>query len=73
MKLSSFLLYTTLGAGIWNIILALMGYFIYRFTDIKTTNDVYVLATEYSHEIGYGIIAIAIIVIAFLIYKGLKK
>ena len=73
MKLSSFLLYTTLGASIWNIILALMGYFIYRFTDIKTTNDVYVLATEYSHEIGYGIIAIAIIVIAFLIYKGLKK
>ena len=73
MKLSSFLLYTTLGAGIWNIILALMGYFIYRFTDIKTTNDVYVLATEYSHEIGYGVIAIAIIVIAFLIYKGLKK
>lgn len=73
MKLGSFLLYTTLGAGIWNIILALIGYFIYRFTDIKTTNDVYILATEYSHEIGYGIIAIAIIIIAFLIYKGIKK
>ena len=73
MKLGSFLLYTTLGAGIWNIILALIGYFIYRFTDIKTTNDVYILATGYSHEIGYGIIAIAIIIIAFLIYKGIKK
>ncbi len=52
MKLGPFLLYTTLGAGIWNTILALLGYFIYRFTDIKTTNDVYVLATKYSHEIG---------------------
>ena len=30
MKLGSFLLYTTLGAGIWNTILALLGYFIYR-------------------------------------------
>lgn len=73
MKLSSFLLYTTLGAGIWNTILALMGYLIYRFTDLKTTNDVYVVAMKYSHEIGYVIIAIAVLVIAFLIYKGMKK
>lgn len=73
MKMGPFLLYTTLGAGIWNIILATIGYLIYRFTDIKTTNDVYVLATKYSHEIGYVIIAVVIIVIAILIYKGVKK
>ena len=73
MKLGPFLLYTTLGAGIWNTILALLGYFIYRFTDIKTTNDVYILATEYSHEIGYIILAVAIFVVGFLIYKGIKQ
>ncbi|AVM53770.1 membrane protein DedA with SNARE-associated domain [Bacteroides zoogleoformans] len=73
MKLSSFLLYTTLGAGIWNAVLALIGYLIYRFTEIKTTNDVYVMATKYSHEIGYAIMAIAILVVGFLIYKGMKK
>lgn len=73
MKLGSFLLYTTLGAGIWNTILALLGYFIYRFTDIKTTNDVYILATEYSHEIGYIILAVAIFVVGFLIYKGIRQ
>ena len=73
MKLRPFLIYTTLGAGLWNIILALLGYFIYRFTDLKTTNDVYVLATKYSHEIGYGIIIIAVLVIAFLRYKGFEK
>ena len=73
MKLGPFLLYTTLGAGIWNTILALLGYFIYRFTDIKTTNDVYVLATEYSHEIGYVILAVAVFVVGFLIYKGIKQ
>lgn len=73
MKLGSFLLYTTLGAGIWNTILSLIGYLIYRFTEIKTTNDVYIMATKYSHEIGYIIIAIAVAVVGFLIYKGMKK
>lgn len=73
MKMGPFLLYTTLGAGIWNAILATLGYMIYRFTDLKTTNDVYVMATKYSHEIGYCILALAILVIAFIAYKGLKK
>ncbi|MCD8184824.1 MAG: DedA family protein [Bacteroides sp.] len=73
MQLGPFLLYTTLGAGVWNSILAVIGYLIYRFTDIKTTNDVYVLATHYSHEIGYGIIIIAVLIVAFLIYKGTKR
>lgn len=73
MKLGPFLLYTTLGAGICNAILALLGYFIYRFTDIKTTNDVYILATKYSHEIGYVIIAVTVLIVGFLIYKGAKQ
>lgn len=73
MKLKPFLLYTTLGAGIWNSILALLGYFIYRFTDLKTTNDVYITATRYSHEIGYVIIGIVILIALFFIYKSIKK
>lgn len=73
MKLSSFLVYTTLGAGLWNSVLALLGYLIYRFTDLKTTEDVYVLATKYSHEIGYVLMAIALAVVGVLIYKGYKK
>lgn len=73
MRLGPFLLYTTLGAGVWNSVLALIGYLIYRFTDIKTTNDVYLMATQYSREIGYVIIAIVIVVIGYLAYKGIKK
>lgn len=73
MKVGPFLLYTTLGAGIWNAVLASLGYFIYRFTDIKTTNDVYILATKYSHEIGYVIIAIVVLIVGILIYKGAKQ
>ena len=73
MKMRPFLLYTTLGAGLWNIILALIGYLIYRLTPVKTTEDVYILATKYSHEIGYGILAIAVLVIAFPYLQGAEK
>lgn len=73
MKMGPFLLYTTLGAGIWNTVLAVLGYIIYRSSPLKTTNDVYLIATKYSHEIGYVILALAIFVVAFIIYKGLKK
>lgn len=73
MKIAPFLLYTTLGAGLWNTVLALIGYGIYRYTDLKTTEDVYLLASTYSHEIGYAILIIVAVVISVLIYKGLKK
>ena len=52
---------------------ALIGYGIYRYTDLKTTEDVYLLASTYSHEIGYAILIIVAAVIGVLIYKGLKK
>ena len=73
MRMDHFLIYTTLGAGVWNSVLALIGYLIYRFTDLKTTDDVYRLATKYSHEIGYVLLGLAVVVIAVLSYKGLKK
>jgi membrane protein DedA with SNARE-associated domain len=73
MKLGPFLLYTTLGAGLWNIVLALIGYAIYSLTELKTTEDVYKLATEYSHQIGYVLLGLAAFVVAFLVYKAVKK
>ncbi len=73
MRLDKFLIYTTLGAGVWNTVLALIGWGIFRYTDVKTTNDVYELATKYSHEIGYVLLALAVLVVVFLAYKGLKK
>ena len=73
MRLGKFLLYTTIGAGIWNTVLAFIGWGIYNYTDYKTTQDVYLQAVKYSHEIGYVILALAVVVVAFLAYKGLKK
>ena len=73
MPIPKFLAYTTLGAGAWNTVLALIGWGIYRFTDLKDTNAVYELATRYSHELGYAILGLAALVVGVLVYKGWKK
>lgn len=73
MNIGTFLTYTTLGAGIWNCVLAAMGWAIYEYTPVKTPEQVYELATKYSHEIGYVILGIAVFVVGFLIYKAWKK
>lgn len=73
MNVGRFLIFTTLGAGTWNTVLALIGWGIYKYTDLKTTNDVYLQAVKYSHEIGYVLLALAVVVVGVLAYKGLKK
>lgn len=73
MHVGKFLLFTTIGAGVWNTVLAFIGWGIYHYTDYKTTNDVYQQALKYSHELSYIILALVVIVVAFLAYKGLKK
>lgn len=73
MHLRPFLLYTTLGAGLWNTVLALIGWAIYRFTDVKDIHAVVELATRYNRELSIGIVVLVVLVILFLIYKGVKK
>ena len=74
MKLPTFLLYTTLGAGLWNIVLAVLGYVVrVSFPQVETTEDVSRLASTYSHEIGYGILAIIGAVAVYFIVKRLVK
>ena len=73
MHVGKFLLYTTIGAGVWNTVLATIGWGIYEYTDYKTTQDVYKQAVQYSHEIGYVILALAVVVVAFIAYNGIKK
>lgn len=73
MGLSRFVLFTTLGAGIWNTVLAALGYYCSRIPGLETKEQVVELAGKYSHEIGYALFALVAAVLAFLIYKGLKK
>lgn len=73
MKLSTFILYTTLGAGIWNSILAAIGYYLSTLPGIETEEQLLMQVNKYSHEIGYGFIALGVAIVGYLIYKGTKK
>ena len=69
MKLSTFLIYTTLGAGIWNTILASIGYYL---QSVVPEDQLMETVTKYSHELGYIFIGVGVSVVAYLIYKGKK-
>lgn len=73
MKLGPFLLYTTLGAGIWNCVLAAIGYYLSTVPGIETEEQLLARVTEYSKEIGYIFIALAVFIVGFLVYKGMRK
>lgn len=64
MNLLPFTLFTFLGAGIWNAILALLGYLAHGQADLIET---------YSHEIGYIVIALVAITAVIYIVKQRKK
>lgn len=64
MNLLPFTIFTLLGAGIWNIILALLGYLAHGQAD---------LINEYSHEIGYIIMAVVAVAGLFYILKYFRK
>ena len=73
MKLSVFLIYTSLGAGIWNAILAAIGYYLSTVPGIETEEQLLVKVTEYSHELGYIFIGIGVFIVAYLAYQGMRK
>ena len=69
MKLTTFLLYTTLGGGIWNAILASIGFYL---QSIVPEDQLMETVSQYSHELGYIFIGIGILIVGYLIYKGRK-
>lgn len=70
MNLAKFMLFTAIGAGAWNSVLAGLGYYL---ESVVPEDQLIATVTEYSHEIGIAIIIAVVAVVAFLIYKGWKK
>lgn len=73
MSMGRFMLYTTLGAGAWNAILAALGYYMSTFESLQSEEAVMEKVKEYSSEIGLVFVALAVLIVGYLIYKGWKK
>jgi len=64
MPLLPFILFTTLGAGTWNVILAVTGYAAHGQAD---------LLDLYSKEISYAALFLGVVFVFYLIYNGFVK
>jgi membrane protein DedA with SNARE-associated domain len=70
MNIAKFALYTAIGAGLWNAVLAGLGWYLESVVPEEQLNET---VTKYSHQIGYGIMAVVGLALAYIIYKGVKK
>jgi len=64
MNYLNFILFTALGAGLWNCALALLGYLAHGQQD---------LINKYSHELSYVFVGIGAILLGWLILKSVRK
>jgi membrane protein DedA with SNARE-associated domain len=66
MTFWKFLLYTTLGAGVWNCILVAMGYYLHTFVPEEQLND---KIMEYGEFIKFTVLALVAIAFVYFITK----
>lgn len=70
MNIWKFMLYTCIGAGVWNAILVGIGLAFHT----QVSKDVLIeTISHYSHIIGIAAIILVVAIIAFFIYQGTKK
>ena len=70
MNIGKFILYTALGAGIWNAVLAALGWYLEAIVPYDQLTET---VTQYSDTIGYAIVGLVVLAIGYVVYKGMKK
>ena len=65
-----FLLFTTIGAGVWNIILAAMGWYMHSFVTRDELND---KIEEYAEYIKFFILGLVLLAIIYFCVKYFIK
>ncbi|MDE7379209.1 MAG: DedA family protein [Paraprevotella sp.] len=70
MKLTTFLFYTTLGAGVWNSLLATAGWYLQKHV---SEEELMGHVMRYSTELKFIFIGLGVCIVAYLIYKGTQK
>jgi membrane protein DedA with SNARE-associated domain len=70
MNLAKFVLYTSLGAGVWNIVLASLGYWLSTFIP---KDQLYAQIEHYNQYLTYFGYGIGVVVVLFILYNAFKK
>lgn len=70
MNLGKFAIYTSLGAGIWNAVLAALGYWLSTFVPFDELEK---QVEHYNSYLTYAGLGIGVIVVIFILYHALKK
>jgi membrane protein DedA with SNARE-associated domain len=70
MNFGSFLLFTTIGAGVWNCILAALGWYLYSVVPEDQLED---RINEYGDYIKYAIIALVLLAVVYFFVKHKMK
>ena len=70
MNIGKFVFYTTLGAGLWNAILAAIGYYLASVVPYEQLDNT---VEEYSGHLKIVMLLVGAAAVAYLIYKGYKK
>ena len=69
MNIVKFSIFTTLGALIWNIALAILGYILTTIPGIKTTEELLLNINKYNHYLTYAGLAIGAFCIIFILWN----
>ncbi|MBE6318270.1 MAG: DedA family protein [Bacteroidales bacterium] len=72
MSIIKFSIFTTLGALVWNIALAAIGYILTTIPGIETTKDLLLKVEEYNHYLTYAGFAIGGICVVFILWNIFK-
>ena len=72
MNIFKFTFFTTLGALVWNIALAVIGYILTTIPGIKTTEDLLDKVYKYNHYLTYIGLAIGGICVIFILWNIFK-
>ena len=72
MNITKFSIFTALGALIWNVALAAVGYLLTTIPGIETKNQLLSKIEEYNHYLTYAGLAIGGICIIFIIWNLVK-